>query len=103
MPLLLCPNCNASMSSVNRRGVEFDMCPTCRGVWLDRGELEKLMAAAEDEARTAAPQAPPFQTHAPPPPRYERDDDYRRPRWDDDDHRHRYPKKKKLDLFDIFD
>ncbi len=101
MPLLLCPNCNASMSSVNRRGVEFDMCPTCRGVWLDRGELEKLMAAAEDEARAAAPQ--PVQTHAPPPPRYERDDDYRRPRWDDDDHRHRYPKKKKFDLFDIFD
>ncbi|MFN9927138.1 MAG: zf-TFIIB domain-containing protein, partial [Phenylobacterium sp.] len=37
MPLLLCPNCNASMQNVNRSGVDLDMCPTCRGVWLDRG------------------------------------------------------------------
>ena len=35
MPLLLCPNDNAAMTTVNRDGVEFDMCPTCRGVWLD--------------------------------------------------------------------
>jgi hypothetical protein len=41
MPLLMCPNDNASMQTVNRNGVEFDMCPTCRGVWLDHGELEK--------------------------------------------------------------
>jgi Zn-finger nucleic acid-binding protein len=46
MPLLLCPNDNSSMQTVDRAGVQFDMCPTCRGVWLDRGELEKLMAAA---------------------------------------------------------
>ncbi|MCA6242291.1 MAG: zf-TFIIB domain-containing protein, partial [Phenylobacterium sp.] len=39
MPLLLCPNDNSSMQSVERAGVQFDMCPTCRGVWLDRGEL----------------------------------------------------------------
>ena len=45
MPLLLCPNDNSSMQTVDRAGVQFDMCPTCRGVWLDRGELEKLMAA----------------------------------------------------------
>ena len=88
------------MSSVNRRGVEFDMCPTCRGVWLDRGELEKLMAAAEDEARAEAP-PPQIQTRQAPP-RYDHDDDrYRRERWDSE--HHRYPKKKKFDLFDIFD
>jgi hypothetical protein len=89
------------MSSVNRRGVEFDMCPTCRGVWLDRGELEKLMAAAEDEARAAAP-PPQAQAPSPAPRRYDHDDHPRRERWDDDDYR-RYPKKKKFDLFDIFD
>ena len=44
VPLLLCPNCNASMTNVNRAGVELDMCPTCRGVWLDRGELEKILS-----------------------------------------------------------
>ena len=49
MPLLVCPNDNASMQSVQRNGVEFDFCPTCRGVWLDRGELEKMMAAARDD------------------------------------------------------
>jgi Zn-finger nucleic acid-binding protein len=49
MPLLMCPNCNASMTEVKRADVAFDMCPTCRGVWLDRGELEKIIAGAKDE------------------------------------------------------
>lgn len=49
MPLLMCPNCNASMQEVKRSDVAFDMCPTCRGVWLDRGELEKIIAGARDE------------------------------------------------------
>ncbi|MFN5082876.1 MAG: zf-TFIIB domain-containing protein, partial [Brevundimonas sp.] len=34
MPLLMCPNDNAPMTTVDRSGVQFDMCPTCRGVWL---------------------------------------------------------------------
>ncbi|MBX9614802.1 MAG: zf-TFIIB domain-containing protein [Caulobacteraceae bacterium] len=64
MPLLLCPNDNSSMQTVERSGVQFDMCPTCRGVWLDRGELENLMAAG---AQPAAP--PPAATpYAPAPP-----------------------------------
>ena len=50
MPLLLCPNDNSSMQTVDRAGVQFDMCPTCRGVWLDRGELEKLMAASVQDS-----------------------------------------------------
>ena len=53
MPLLMCPNDNAQMQTLDRNGVQFDMCPTCRGVWLDRGELEHLMAAG------AQPTAPP--------------------------------------------
>ena len=57
MPLLMCPNDNASMTTMNRNGVEFDMCPTCRGVWLDRGELEKLMQGARDAFAAVAPQA----------------------------------------------
>ena len=65
MPLLLCPNDNSSMQTVDRGGVQFDMCPTCRGVWLDRGELEKLMAAdAQDSSPPpqSSPQgAPPLQ------------------------------------------
>lgn len=65
MPLLMCPNDNASMQTLERNGVQFDMCPTCRGVWLDRGELEKLMEGATNEGRASmvppAPQAPPQQ------------------------------------------
>ena len=59
MPLLLCPNDNSSMQTVDRAGVQFDMCPTCRGVWLDRGELEKLMAASvQDSPASARPRCP---------------------------------------------
>lgn len=54
MPLLMCPNCNASMNEVKRNDVAFDMCPTCRGVWLDRGELEKIIAAVQGEQTMAA-------------------------------------------------
>lgn len=39
---LVCPNCSSQMMISNRNGVEIDHCPRCRGVWLDRGELEKL-------------------------------------------------------------
>jgi uncharacterized protein len=49
MPLLMCPNCNASMTEVKRNDVAFDMCPTCRGVWLDRGELEKIITGVQAE------------------------------------------------------
>ena len=59
MPLLMCPNDNSPMQTVERSGVQFDMCPTCRGVWLDRGELEKLMESAARDAAPLQPQAPP--------------------------------------------
>ena len=110
MPLLMCPNDNSAMQTLDRNGVQFDMCPSCRGVWLDRGELEKLMDSATAEGRASAPQAPPPQSYAPasqqPPSqpwghqghpqgyreqRHYRDDDYR------------YKKKKRDSIFDIFD
>ena len=39
---MLCPRCDGSLSVTQRNGVEIDMCPKCRGVWLDRGELDKI-------------------------------------------------------------
>lgn len=42
-----CPLCNVTMREVPRRGVKIDVCPECRGVWLDAGEMEKLLAGAE--------------------------------------------------------
>ena len=38
-----CPNCNETLVMADRQGVEIDYCPKCRGVWLDRGELDKII------------------------------------------------------------
>jgi Zn-finger nucleic acid-binding protein len=39
---MICPNCSSEMIIANKLGVEIDHCPRCKGVWLDRGELEKI-------------------------------------------------------------
>lgn len=41
---LRCPACGVELIAVDRRGVTIDACPSCRGIWLDRGELDKLVA-----------------------------------------------------------
>lgn len=57
-----CPNCvDTVLVMVERLGVEIDYCPSCRGVWLDRGELDKLL----DRASPAASPAPPAQAQRP--------------------------------------
>ena len=38
-----CPNCDLNLVMSDRNGVEIDYCPQCRGVWLDRGELDKIV------------------------------------------------------------
>ena len=38
-----CPNCNETLIMADRQGIEIDYCPACRGVWLDRGELDKIV------------------------------------------------------------
>lgn len=40
---MLCPVCQETLLMTDRQGVEIDYCPKCRGIWLDRGELEKLV------------------------------------------------------------
>lgn len=40
---LLCPACRVDLVMSERNGVEIDYCPKCRGVWLDRGELDKIL------------------------------------------------------------
>ncbi|HEX8471005.1 MAG TPA: zf-TFIIB domain-containing protein [Brevundimonas sp.] len=109
MPLLMCPNDDAPMQTMERSGVQFDMCPTCRGVWLDRGELEKLMEAATSDGRASAPAGQP--TYAPPPQQTPqpwgggsayREEPRRDERYRHEDHGH-YKKKKRDSIFDIFD
>ena len=68
---MACPVDGATLVMSERSGIEIDYCPTCRGVWLDRGELDKIIernAADSAQAPQAAPQsapAPQFQ-QAPP-------------------------------------
>ena len=63
-----CPTDQTTLVMAERSGIEIDYCPSCRGVWLDRGELDKII-------ERAAPQATP----APPAPgSYERERDERR-------------------------
>ena len=50
--MLLCPACMVELSIAERQGVEIDYCPKCRGVWLDRGELDKII---DRSASTVAP------------------------------------------------
>ena len=38
-----CPNCEEILVMTERQGVEIDYCPKCRGVWLDKGELDKII------------------------------------------------------------
>ncbi|UZN49958.1 zf-TFIIB domain-containing protein [Cupriavidus cauae] len=55
-----CPVCTeTTLVMAERQGVEIDYCPKCRGVWLDRGELDKILerAAAEQAPVAQAPQA----------------------------------------------
>ncbi len=49
MPLLSCPSCNVGMQEINRNQVLIDVCTQCRGVWLDRGELEKILGMGRQE------------------------------------------------------
>lgn len=68
-----CPNCDATLAMSERLGVEIDYCPQCRGVWLDRGEIDRLLETerAQTPAAVAAAPAPPPQAqsgYAPPRP-----------------------------------
>lgn len=57
---LRCPACDAPMQTVDRRGVVIDICRDCRGVYLDRGELDKLLdeAARQDPTLVASGTTP---------------------------------------------
>jgi len=54
-----CPTDGSTLTMSERSGIEIDYCPTCRGVWLDRGELDKIIERSLGQAPApAAPQAP---------------------------------------------
>ena len=55
-----CPVCNeTNLVMSERQGIEIDYCPQCRGVWLDRGELDKIIERSATAAPAQAPQPTP--------------------------------------------
>ena len=88
-----CPVCtDETLVISSREGIEIDHCPQCRGVWLDRGELDKnIERAAPSVVGSSAPPAAP-------PPQPRREDHY-------DSDRYRYDKKRRRKNFleEIFD
>ena len=70
-----CPVDGTELLMTERSGVEIDYCPQCRGVWLDRGELDKIIERSAPEA-PAAPPAPAPQPQYQPPQYQERRRDY---------------------------
>lgn len=79
-----CPTCNVPLVMTDRSGVEIDYCPECRGVWLDRGELDKIIERSSQPTKPAQPYSSPERQY------YSKEDDYRH-------------KKKKGFLGDLFD
>lgn len=80
-----CPHCvDTTLTMTERSGIEIDYCPQCRGVWLDRGELDKIIE------RTSQDNSPAVRPTTPPSERYERQGDYKK-------------KKRESFLSDLFD
>ena len=91
-----CPNCNETLLMSQRNNVEIDYCPNCRGIWLDKGELDKLLEY--DERRSSSSDQRSYDDRS-------REDQRRYDHRDKDyyDDRHKYPRKKKGFLGDFFD
>jgi Zn-finger nucleic acid-binding protein len=96
-----CPVCpDATLAMTNREGIEIDYCPSCRGVWLDRGELDKIIE------RSSLEHASPRSSLEQASPRAETYVERERPR-DYDDERYReqgyHKRRRKGFLGDLFD
>jgi Zn-finger nucleic acid-binding protein len=87
-----CPTCAVELKIADRQGVEIDYCPKCRGVWLYRGELDKIIDRAQSQMQPQQTQE--FRDHDP-------------RSYDDDDDRYKqqygYKKRRRGFLGDLFD
>lgn len=82
-----CPVCNTELTMSERQGIEIDYCPQCRGVWLDRGELDKIIERSTEttSSKTETYKGEHKHQHSP------------------GEHNKYYYKKKKSFLGDLFD
>jgi Zn-finger nucleic acid-binding protein len=92
---MICPIDKATLVMSERNGIEIDYCPECRGVWLDRGELDKII---ERSASFEAPK-PQQPSEKPYPDSYQDSSKH----YSKDQDKHSKPKKKENFLGDIFD
>ncbi|MEO6299764.1 MAG: zf-TFIIB domain-containing protein [Paracoccaceae bacterium] len=100
---MLCPIDNETLVMTDRNGVEIDYCPKCRGVWLDRGELDKIIERGATAAPAPREAAAPVYQPEPGRPAPTRREEPRRYRDDDDDDRGRPRKRRESFLGELFD
>lgn len=95
---MLCPTCKTPLTMSERQGIEIDYCATCRGVWLDRGELDKIIERSAAQPAAPPPPPPPTQQHHTPQP-------YAQHHAPWGDHNRGYPKHKRRKSFfeELFD
>ena len=103
-----CPVDNETLVMADRGGVEIDYCPKCRGVWLDRGELDKIIDRDTAAPDTLPPRPVTQPLYQPEPPRapqgYGEENRPRRRDDDDDDYRSGHKKKRREGfLGELFD
>lgn len=85
-----CPKCSTLLNEVTKAGVLIDVCDRCLGVWLERGELEKITARLRQLEQDMNDEVRPSPA--------------REPAWRDDDDDRRAPRRRRWsDMFDIFD
>jgi uncharacterized protein len=90
-----CPICNVQLVMSERQGIEIDYCPKCRGVWLDRGELDKIIERSASEMSQTQPQETYSGHHG------SNEDYYKNDKHDH--HGNHHNKKKRNLLFELFD
>lgn len=89
---MVCPSCNVNLALSEKQGVEIDYCPKCRGIWLDRGELDKIIERSSEINER-------YQSNS-----HKNYDDDQRSQRDENQYRDDYKKKKKSSfLGDLFD
>lgn len=97
-----CPVCKTvTLAMSEKKGIEIDYCPQCRGVWLDRGELEKIIERSADAAPPprAEPQAPAYQRQH----QHQHQHQHQADQHHDSRHGGHYKKKREGFLSDLFD
>ena len=82
-----CPTCSVVLQMTERQGVEIDYCPKCRGVWLDKGELDRIIERAVSERRPGGLEDRKNESHG----------------HHEDEHQQGYHRKKRGFLGDLFD